>query len=203
MEHIINQHSFTSGVISPDLVFRVDTAEYRKGALKEGTNIQVDLKGGIRKRNGTKFINVLADQNEIGKKIKYQYSSTDAFILEFRDERLTFSNKNGQIIEASKNISAITNATLGEITSTAHGFSDGDLIYITGVVGMTEINSATLPYEVANKTTDTFNVIPHPLTNGVMPDPPLNTTTFGTFSSSQKRPNSFFGTFSMLSKRPN
>lgn len=42
------------------------------------------------------------------------------------------------------------------ITAAAHGFSNGDRVYIDGVGGMTEVNGAT--YTVANKTDDTFEL---------------------------------------------
>lgn len=40
----------------------------------------------------------------------------------------------------SLDISAITQADPAVVTSTAHGLSDGDVVRITGVVGMTELN---------------------------------------------------------------
>jgi hypothetical protein len=43
-------------------------------------------------------------------------------------------------IAATKTITAITQATLAFVTATGHGLAQGDLIYITGVVGMTQIN---------------------------------------------------------------
>lgn len=54
---------------------------------------------------------------------------------------------------------AIEGATQADpvvITSTAHGLSDGDNVYIDDVVGMTELNETY--YTVANKTADTFEL---------------------------------------------
>ncbi|MDP1630694.1 MAG: ubiquitin-activating E1 FCCH domain-containing protein [Caulobacter sp.] len=42
------------------------------------------------------------------------------------------------------------------ITSTAHGFNNGDRVQITGVNGMTQINNTT--FTVANKATNTFSL---------------------------------------------
>lgn len=39
-----------------------------------------------------------------------------------------------------KTITAITKAASAQVTATAHGFVQGQIVYITGVVGMTEIN---------------------------------------------------------------
>lgn len=41
-------------------------------------------------------------------------------------------------------------------TTAAHGLSNGDVVYIAGVLGMTEINGRT--FTVANKTADTFEL---------------------------------------------
>lgn len=56
----------------------------------------------------------------------------------------------------TKTITGITAADPGVVTATAHGFENGDLVEIWGVVGMTEVNGNT--YQVANKATDTFEL---------------------------------------------
>jgi hypothetical protein len=62
-----------------------------------------------------------------------------------------------QVLERNdKNITAATKANPGVITSTAHGFSDGDEVYIDSVGGMTELNGRN--YLIANATTNTFTL---------------------------------------------
>lgn len=56
----------------------------------------------------------------------------------------------------TKAITAITKANPGVVTATAHGFSDGDKVFIFNVGGMTEINFTI--QTVANKTANTFEV---------------------------------------------
>lgn len=53
-------------------------------------------------------------------------------------------------------ISAATNASPIVITSTAHGRREGDLIYVTGVLGNTAANGA---FRVANPTANTFELL--------------------------------------------
>ena len=53
-------------------------------------------------------------------------------------------------------ISGVTQASPGVVTATAHGLSNGDRVYITEVVGMTELNGES--FVVANATTDTFEL---------------------------------------------
>lgn len=59
-------------------------------------------------------------------------------------------------VDTIATISGITQANPAVVTAIAHGFSNGDLIYINGVVGMTEVNYLT--FTVANKTADTFEL---------------------------------------------
>lgn len=54
---------------------------------------------------------------------------------------------------------SITGATAADpvvITATAHGFSNGDEVFISGVIGMTELNDKT--FTVANAATNTFEL---------------------------------------------
>jgi hypothetical protein len=56
-------------------------------------------------------------------------------------------------------ISGITQANPAVVSATAHGFSNGDKVIITEVVGMTEVNFDGLlanVYTVASATTNTF-----------------------------------------------
>lgn len=57
----------------------------------------------------------------------------------------------------SKAITAITKANPGVVTSTSHGLSDGDVIKITGVVGMTELNDEVFIVNVL--TANTFELV--------------------------------------------
>lgn len=56
----------------------------------------------------------------------------------------------------AKTITGVTQANPGVVTSASHGFTNGDVVYIDGVVGMTELNGNT--YTVANADTNTFEL---------------------------------------------
>lgn len=71
-------------------------------------------------------------------------------------------------LAAAKTITAITKANPGVATSTAHGFANGDIVFLT-VSGMYQLNDK--PVRVANVTTNTFDL------EGI------DTTLFDTFSS--------------------
>ena len=71
-------------------------------------------------------------------------------------------------IAATKTVSAVTKANPGVVSSTAHGYNNGDYVYID-VLGMYQIDEKVV--RVANKTTDSFEL------EGV------DTTNFDTFTS--------------------
>ena len=59
-----------------------------------------------------------------------------------------------QVVTA-QTVSGATDATPIVVTATSHGYSDGDFVHITGVVGNTACNDL---HVVANKTTNTFEL---------------------------------------------
>jgi hypothetical protein len=59
-------------------------------------------------------------------------------------------------LETAKVITGVTQAATGVVTSTAHGFLTGDLIYIDAIVGMTELNAEY--YFVVRINANTFSL---------------------------------------------
>lgn len=88
--------------------------------------------------------------------IPFQFSTLQAYVLEFGNEYMRVIMDGGYVLETPKTITGITNATTAVVTSAAHGFLNGDWVFISGVGGMTQVNGNS--YIVANKTTDTFEL---------------------------------------------
>jgi len=57
---------------------------------------------------------------------------------------------------SSKTISGATAANPVVVTSTSHGLANGSVVFITGVVGMTQLNNRA--YVIANQATNTFEL---------------------------------------------
>ena len=57
--------------------------------------------------------------------------------------------------QSAKTVSGATNATPIVVTATSHGYSDGDFVHITGVVGNTAANDL---HVIQNKTSNTFEL---------------------------------------------
>lgn len=155
---IINQNSFTAGELSPRLYGRSDTAEYKNG-LEEATNSIITPQGPIKRRNGTRYVAEVKESLEESILVRYQFSQSQAFILEFGNQYIRFFKDSGQVLESTISITDITQANPAVVTtSISHGLSNGDYVYITTVEGMTEINSSTVSYKVNNVTATTFEL---------------------------------------------
>jgi hypothetical protein len=137
MADIAVQASFNSGEWAPALFARVDIQKYRSGAaLLE--NFFVDYRGGASTRAGTRFIYPAPD-GQI-RLIPFQETSELGYVLVFTHLKLQFVSRGAVITEAAFNITAATQANPAVITATSNDFVAGDLIFITGIVGMTELN---------------------------------------------------------------
>jgi len=89
-------NAFTSGELSPRLDGRTDLDQYYKG-VKTLTNFFVHAHGGITKRPGTRFIAEAGDGSQAVVLVPFEFSTTQAYILEFGDEYIRFFTQGGQI----------------------------------------------------------------------------------------------------------
>ena len=152
---------------------RTDFAKYFNGA----TNIEnfvVMPHGPITRRPGTYFVSEIKTSSQKTRLIPFTFSTEQTYILEFGNQYIRFFKDSGQIVESNKTITAITKANPAVVTSSSHGFENGDFVNISSVVGMTEVNNKT--FKVADKTTNTFELQDVDGTD-------INSSSFTTYSS--------------------
>src|SRR5882762_9474494 len=154
MSDNVIQTSFNSGEWSPSLYAQVNLKQYHSGAALL-RNFFVDPRGGATTRPGTRYV-ATCKSNGTVRPIPFQASFTVSYLLEFGGGYVRFFNAGAPILEATKAITAITQANPGVITSNAHGYSNSDWVVISGIVGMTQLNSNT--YVVAGATANTFTL---------------------------------------------
>ena len=147
--------NFTAGELSEDLFGRVDITKYNNGAATL-ENFIVQPHGGITRRSGTRFVKEIKTSSAKTRLVSFEFSTTQAYIIEFGNLYARFYKDQGAILEANKTISAATRANPCVVTANSHGFSDGDEVYISSVVGMTQLNGKY--FKVAGKTTNTFQL---------------------------------------------
>ena len=146
--------NFRAGEISPRLEGRIDLQKYNE-AVKDLSNMIVFPQGGVTRRPGTYYAGTTKDGGQV-RLINFEFSDTQAYVLEFGNLYVRIYKDGGLVTAATTAISAITKANPAVVTSNSHGMSNGDRVFITGVVGMTEVNNRE--FTVAGVATNTFQL---------------------------------------------
>ena len=115
-------------------------------------NFIAEIQGSARFRTGSRYVHHTR-LNQTGILIQFQFNDEQAYILEFTEFMIRFYRDGGIIVEAPDTITGATQADPCVITATAHGWANGDEVFINDVVGMTELNGSS--YLVANITANT------------------------------------------------
>lgn len=105
-----------------------------------------------------------------GTEYKYRY-----VITAIQSDMITESESSIPALGAGKAITGITQANPGVVTAAGHGLTVGDPVYISGVVGMIEINDSEY---VVNTVVDANNI-----TVSSVSGTPLDTTAFTAYAS--------------------
>lgn len=164
-----SQNAFTGGEWSPSAYGRNDI-EKALIACKTMLNWFSHAEGGASTRPGTEFIVPTKFNDKVTRLIPFSYNGDDTYAIEMGHLYMRFVRNGAQIVYPDKTVTGITNANPAVVTATAHGFNNGDSVYLSGVGGMNEANIQG-PFTVANKTTDTFQL------SGV------NSSAWGTYTS--------------------
>ena len=154
------QTGFTSGEVSLSLFGRTDLAKYHQGASTM-RNFFVNYRGGAASRAGFRYVLACKQQatstdTNPPRNISFQFSLNQGYILEFGDEYMRVVSNGAYVVESAKTIIGATRANPIVITSNAHGYSNGDWVYVPDLGGMTELNG--LAWIVDSVTTNTFSL---------------------------------------------
>lgn len=149
------QANFSRGELSPRLHARIDI-DYYKAGLKTCTNWTALRQGGLRKRPGFKMVKEVKESTKKVRVIPFIFSTEQAYTLEFGAGYIRPYANGGIITTGGGTITGVTKANPAVVTLNAHGFVNGDKIYITGAGGMTQINNRE--FTVAGTTTNTFQL---------------------------------------------
>lgn len=90
------QTSFSGGEFSPLLNGQVDLDRYKQ-ALERCLNYIPSLQGGLIRRSATKFVATAKTSSLTARLIPFEFSTTQAYILEFGNQYIRFYRNNGQI----------------------------------------------------------------------------------------------------------
>ena len=134
------QTNFTAGEWSPLIEGHVNLAAFPNSGLLVQNLIPLK-QGPLVRRGGTRFVKEVKDSADDTVIIPFEFSTTQAYLIEAGDSYFRFYRNNGVITEAAQNITNITKTNPAVVTyDGADNYANGDEVYISGVVGMTEVN---------------------------------------------------------------
>ena len=150
------QGSFNAGEFAPNLDGQVLFDKY-PSAAKKMSNFFATVQGAAIKRSGFKFVKEVNDSTAKPLLVPFEFGTTQAYMLEFGNLYMRVYKDGGAVLEANVTIVSTTDATPVVVTATAHGYSDGDEVFVSGVATATSLNNRF--YKIANKTDDTFELV--------------------------------------------
>ncbi len=149
------QAGFHTGEITPLYYGRVTDERY-KVALAKCLNYLPTVQGGLIRRPGSYFVAPVADSSVVSRLMPFEFSTTQAYVIEWSNLKARFYRNNSAILESTVAITGATAANPVVVTAVAHGYKNGDHVEIAGVVGMTELNGRR--YKVANVAANTMEL---------------------------------------------
>lgn len=154
--------NFTAGEISPTVYGRVDIQRYGNG-VKTLENFLIQPQGGLVRRPGFRHVCEVKDSSKKTRVVNFEFSSEQAYILEFGHQYIRFFKNEGQITSSKSITGAADNGSgLIRITATSHGYETGNTVSITGVGGTVEANAL---WTITVVTDNTFDLVGSTFTN--------------------------------------
>jgi hypothetical protein len=100
-------NSFNAGIFSPRLYGRTDLEKYFSG-VEECENFILKPYGGVERRPGTYFVAEVKTSSKSTRLIPFQYSTTQAYVIEMGDQYMRFYKDNGQITDSGSAVEIAT-----------------------------------------------------------------------------------------------
>lgn len=149
------QRSFAGGEIAPEMAGRLDLDKFQTG-LATCRNFETLPHGPAQNRAGFRYILEAKDSSANVRLIPFSFNNEQTYVLEFGHQYIRVHTNGGTLLETVKNITAVTQANPGVFSSAAHGYSNGDWVYVLGCGGMNSLNFRW--YIVANVTANTYTL---------------------------------------------
>lgn len=170
------QGVFNGGEFS-DLLKGQTTLQKRAESLEQCQNMIAFKQGPVVRRGGTKFAREVKDSSKRTELIDFQFSSSQVYQIEVGDVYFRFFKDNAIITETAQDITAVTKANPAVLTyNGADNYTNGKEVFITGVVGMTELNGKFFKIANVNTGANTFELNDIDGNN-------INSSSFTTYSS--------------------
>lgn len=130
------QPSFNAGEFSPRMIARTDFAKYRS-ALRKAENLIMLPQGGAMRRPGTRYVVEQKDSSARGRLIPFEFSTTQAYVIEAGNQFFRFLRNQGQITVADTD-AVVTNGTFDSDVSDWDDNSTGSASIAWALIGSTD-----------------------------------------------------------------
>lgn len=134
--------NFSKGEVSPELYGRFDVASYN-AALKRGRNVVVLKTGAVTMRPGLRFVGEVYDSTKPARLVPFQFNLDQSYALELGQGTMRPSALGGYLLENELMLTGATQANPVVLEAAYHGYVVGDDVYLSGIVGMTDLNDRT------------------------------------------------------------
>ncbi len=149
--------NFSKGIVSPSLWARQDTLGYQTG-LRKLRNCTIMRSGGLKNRAGTLYVAPTKNPGEAVRFVDFVFSASagQSYVLVFGELYMWVVQAGVLLTDSDKTITGVTRAVQGVVTATSHGFTNGRVVYLSGIAGMTQLNGRY--FKVSDATTHTFKI---------------------------------------------
>jgi len=148
---------FSSGEASPNIRGRFDLAAYYKSGRRVENFVPLTT-GSAQFRRGFLF----DAQTRLNQKAflwQFNYSDTISYVLEFTAQKIRFFGDSGRVHATGQNITNITKANPAVVTyAGSDTYANGDSVFISGALGMTEVNGRDFIVANVNVGANTFEL---------------------------------------------
>jgi hypothetical protein len=118
-KQVFKQHAFNAGEISPRMYGRFDHSKYNN-ALKTATNVLALPQGPIQRRTGTEHVLEVKSSASNTRLIPFQFSSTDAFVLEFGNNYIRFYQDKANVESSGSPYEVTTTYTAAQVDAISY-----------------------------------------------------------------------------------
>lgn len=167
--------SFAGGEITPELFGRLDTTKFQTG-LTKCLNFEVRPHGPVVNRAGTTYVLDAKHDDKKAVLLPFIYSTSQAYALEFGNLYMRIHASGATVLETGLAITGITQAATGVLSYTGTDPANGDTMYLSAIVGMTDLNGRFVLVSNVNAGANTFELTD---LNGVA----IDTSAFAAWSS--------------------
>lgn len=152
------QNAFNAGELSSLMLGRQDVDKYASGLFVCLNAIPL-TQGAWTRRPGTAYLHQCKHHGKLARVIPFQYSITQTYVLEFGEQYIRFFTEHGILTKTPQNITAITKANPAVLTyAGSDTYANGERVFVTGVVGMTQVNNREFKVANVNAGANTFEL---------------------------------------------